>query len=390
MDYSLYTSLNINTKQESAASLSDIMVASRKHPEVLTKLNEMLVSGLDPKQVEKDMACFLKTLGVSLMPGDSGVTWCLQQAVPVQEDTHELDKQTRKRLLEKRSQQREEKLNAKAVQMWESLERGTYWKRESHAKTTIKASRSSFGSLKSSITPSVNTSGSPIEDDPGQSSASPIPAGPSNPGGTPADSQLVVANPDPGPGGQMVDAEDCNAQGGKNYGKTIYDKLQVVRFYYELPPEVHAKDQACMVEFPSDLKCPGQAGRWVASAAKFKWESLPEDIQKSHRELPNTFRKVLGLPLKGQSRKKSIRLPQPLLDALDRVYAEEAFTKSRDGPSRKKKLRKGFYCFSYTYTCIYYFLCFYDFVLGVSLHFCKGRISKHTCQISHKSAKILP
>ena len=108
---------------------------------------------------------------------------------------------------------------------------------------------------------------------------------------------------------------------GKNTAPTIWKKLEVLRFMdcLEPPPDVRRWQRIRLVmnRFPETVKNKSQLTRWQQARTRDHWDSLPPNVARKHKELPNVLRtRVLHRCAKGS---RGVSLPDEVLEELDRV-----------------------------------------------------------------------
>ena len=68
------------------------------------------------------------------------------------------------------------------------------------------------------------------------------------------------------------------------------NKLEVIDYWESLPQQCPRKERACMLQFPETLRGRGMLGRWRKACNRFKWRSLPVEVQRRCKEIPNWLR----------------------------------------------------------------------------------------------------
>jgi len=154
-------------------------------------------------------------------------------------------------------------------------------------------------------------------------------------------SDAIVAASSAGSGGGDKDPDDSQVDedggaAGKSFTRSIYEKMQCILHWENQAGEKSAKDT--QIAFPHILTSTGQLKRWRHVAELNHWRYLPEDLQRKYHEIPQQLRKELGLPPKG--RHDASRLPEEVLNALDKVFAKDVFMKGRDETSKTSKMLK--------------------------------------------------
>ena len=125
---------------------------------------------------------------------------------------------------------------------------------------------------------------------------------------------------DGSPDGEIEEA--LGKKRGKQETLPIWKKLQIIEFYNSQPKG--KKESATMEAYPQDVKASGQIGRWIKSAAKYKWQDIPMNVALVAKETLNIYRSwnqladYASIPKKGRTH-ETAGMPDEVLMSFDRV-----------------------------------------------------------------------